>query len=137
MANGTIQALYDMAKSEHSVDPATGLPKFDEQRLRRELAMNDKLGRRNRDIFDKNEPKYHTCPRYNPCSICDKCQNKASHLYVACQNCQIPICAHTYQDREKMIKPKNFTIFTSKEVMDAIKKLDAEVTGNEGRRPQE
>lgn len=126
--NGTLQALYDMAKSDSSVDPVTGLPKFDEQKLRRELAKNDKLGRRNKDIFMTYEPKFKTCPRYNPCPICDKCMNKASHLYVSCQTCQIPICSHTYHDRELMIKRKNFILYVDKNTMDAIKLLDEQIT---------
>ena len=121
--NNTLQGLYEMAKSDSSVDPITGVPKFDEQKLRRNLEANRKLGRRNRDVFEQGEPKFKTCPRYDPCPICDKCRAKASHLYKACETCNIPICSHTYADREKMIKRNNFTQFVSSEVMDAIKKL--------------
>lgn len=125
MANNTIQALYEMAKSDSQVDPITGVPKFNEAKLRKALAQNEKLGRRNKDIFEKGEPKFKTCPRYDPCPICDKCRAKASHLYVACQTCQIPICSHTYEDREKMIKRKNFTVFVEHETMEEITKLAA------------
>ena len=121
--NNTLQGLYEMAKSDSSVDPITGVPKFDEQKLRRNLEANRKLGRRNRDVFEQGEPKFKTCPRYYPCPICDKCRAKASHLYKACETCNIPICSHTYADREKMIKRNNFTQFVSSEVMDAIRKL--------------
>lgn len=121
--NNTLQGLYEMAKSDSSVDPITGVPKFDEQKLRRNLEANRKLGRRNKDIFEQGEPKFKTCPRYDPCPICDKCRAKASHLYKACETCNIPICSHTYADREKMIKRNNFTQFVSSEVMDAIRKL--------------
>lgn len=124
MANNTIQALYNMAKSNSRYDE-NGVPVFDEQKLRRSLAQNEKLGRRNRDIFEKGEPKFKTCPRYDPCPICDKCRNKASHLYVACQTCQIPICSHTYEDREKMIKRKNFTILVEHETIEEITRLAA------------
>ena len=86
-ANNTIQALYDMAKSDSQIDPVTGLPKFDEQKLRRALDQNNKLGRRNRDNYAAGEHKFYSCPRYDPCPICDKCRKKASHLYVACQTC--------------------------------------------------
>ena len=127
MANNTIQALYEMAKSDNQVDPVTGVPKFDEQKLRRSLAQNERLGRRNRDIFAQGETKFKTCPRYDPCPICDKCRNKASHLYVACQTCQIPICSHTYEDRQKMIKRKNFTILVEHETMEAIKEMAEEI----------
>ena len=122
-SNSFIQGLYEAAKSDTSVDPISGVPKFDEQKLRRKLDANKKLGARNRDLFATGERRFKTCPRYNPCSICDKCQNKASHLYVSCQECKIPICSHTYEDRERMIKRDNFTIFVEKEVMDSIKEL--------------
>jgi hypothetical protein len=104
-----------------------GIPKFEEQKLRRYL-KNQKLGSRNKIIFEENEIKFKTCPRYNPCPICDKCMNKASHLYVACQTCQIPICSHTYDDKQKMIKRKNFTIPVNKKVFESIERLDEEIT---------
>ena len=125
--NNTLQGLYEMAKSDSSVDPITGVPKFDEQKLRRNLEANRKLGRRNRDVFEQGEPKFKTCPRYDPCPICDKCRAKASHLYKACETCNIPICSHTYADREKMIKRNNFTQFVSSEIMDAIRKLEEKI----------
>ena len=125
--NNTLQGLYEMAKSDSSVDPITGVPKFDEQKLRRNLEANRKLGRRNRDIFEQGEPKFKTCPRYDPCPICDKCRAKASHLYKACETCNIPICSHTYADREKMIKRNNFTQIVTPEVMAAIKELEREL----------
>lgn len=125
--NNTLQGLYEMAKSDSSVDPITGVPKFDEQKLRRNLEANRKLGRRNRDVFEQGEPKFKTCPRYDPCPICDKCRAKASHLYKACETCNIPICSHTYTDREKMIKRNNFTQIVTPEVMAAIKELEREL----------
>lgn len=126
--NKFIKGLYDAAKSD-AIDNETGLPKMDEQKLRRYLDQNDKLLRNNKDIFEEHEPKYKTCPRYNPCPICSKCENKASHLYVACETCAIPICSHTYTDRERMIKRNNFIIYVEKETMDKIKRLDSLVTG--------
>ena len=125
--NNTLQGLYEMAKSDSSIDPITGVPKFDEQKLRRNLEANRKLGRRNRDVFEQGEPKFKTCPRYDPCPICDKCRAKASHLYKACETCNIPICSHTYADREKMIKRNNFTQIVTPEVMNAIKKLGGDL----------
>ena len=125
--NNTLQGLYEMAKSDSSVDPITGVPKFDEHKLRRNLEANRKLGRRNRDVFEQGEPKFKTCPRYDPCPICDKCRAKASHLYKACETCNIPICSHTYADREKMIKRNNFTQIVTSEVMSAIKELEREL----------
>ena len=128
MSKNMIEGLYEMAKSDSRVDPVTGVPKFDEQKLRRNLA-GSKLGSRNRDIFEQGESKFKTCPRYDPCPICDKCRAKASHLYKACETCKIPICSHTYADREKMIKRENFTIIVDKEVMEAIQQIDKEVCG--------
>ena len=125
--NNTLQGLYEMAKSDSSVDPITGVPKFDEQKLRRNLEANRKLGRRNRDVFEQGEPKFKTCPRYDPCPICDKCMAKASHLYKACETCNIPICSHTYADREKMIKRNNFAITVEHETMQAIKKIGGDL----------
>lgn len=125
--NNTLQGLYEMAKSDSNVDPITGVPKFDEQKLRRNLEANRKLGRRNKDVFEQGEPKFKTCPRYDPCPICDKCRAKASHLYKACETCNIPICSHTYADREKMIKRNNFTQIVTPEVMAAIKELGKEL----------
>lgn len=124
--NNFIQGLYEMAKSDNQVDPITGIPKMDEQKLRRALEQNQKLGRRNRDNYEEGEPKFKSCPRYDPCPICDKCRAKASHLYVACQTCKIPICSHTYDDRDKMIKRQNFEIKVSEEVMTSIMQLDGE-----------
>lgn len=125
MGNNFIEGLYDMAKSDTQVDPITGIPKMDEQKLRRALSQNNKLGRRNRDNFEAGESKFKTCPRYDPCPICDKCRNKASHLYVACQTCKIPICSHTYSDRDKMIKRKNFEITVTDEIIKKIKQIDS------------
>ena len=128
--NNFISGLYDMAKSDSQVDPITGVPKMDEQKLRRALEQNQRLGRRNRDNYEEGEPKFKTCPRYDPCPICDKCRAKASHLYKSCETCKIPICSHTYHDREMMIKRKNFIIDVTPEVMDMIKQIDKEVTDN-------
>lgn len=127
MANNFIQGLYDAAKSDSSFD-INGVPKFDEAKLRRNLDANKKLGSRNRDVFASGERRFKTCPRYNPCPICDKCQNKASHLYDSCRECKIPICTHTYEDRDRMIKRSNFSIPVSEEVMSAIRELDKTVT---------
>lgn len=117
MTNHLVERLFDLAKTEDN----DGLTKFDEQKLRRALDGNKKLFARNADIFRKQEPRFKTCKLYNPCPICDKCLNKASHLYVRCQNCQIPICTHTYENRDKMIKRKNFKIKVSQDI---INKLD-------------
>lgn len=125
MNNGLIQGLYEAAAG---LPDENGISKFDEQKLRRNLDANTKLFQRNRDNYQAGESKFDSCPRYDPCPICDKCRNKASHLYVSCQTCRIPICSHTYADRDKMIKRNNFTTIVDKETMDAIKKLDLDLT---------
>jgi hypothetical protein len=126
-SNNFIQGLYEMAKSDNQVDPVTGVPKMDEQKFRKALEQNTQLGKRNRDKYEDGEPKFKSCPRYDPCPICDKCRAKASHLYIACQTCKIPICSHTYTDRDKMIKRKNFEVKVSDEVMSVIHDIDKKV----------
>ena len=87
MANGTIQALYDMAKSDTKFDE-NGIPKMDEQKLRRALEHNKKLGARNRDNYEAGERKFKTCPRYDPCPICDKCRviKRKGRVMIICEN---------------------------------------------------
>ena len=111
-----IERLYDIAESENE----EGQRIFDEQKLKKYLDGNNKLFRNNKDVFLKMEPKAKTCKMYSPCPICSKCVNKASHLYVKCQTCQIPICVHKHKDKEKMIKRRNFRITVKK---GTIKKL--------------
>ena len=127
MKNNFLQGLYEAAAG---LPDENGIPKFDEQKLRRELDKNDRLMKNNKDIFEESEPKTKTCPRYNPCPICSKCMNKASHLYVTCQTCKIPICSHTYADRDKMIKRKNFIVYVSDDIMNSIKELSLEIVGD-------
>lgn len=105
-----------------------GIPKFDEQKLRRYL-KNTKLGAPNKEKFMQIEPKFYTCPRYEPCPICNKCMNRAIHLYQSCRNCKISRCNHKYEDRVKMIKRENFETVVDKDVYNLIKELDKEVTG--------
>jgi hypothetical protein len=114
-----MKGLYDMAQSKDE----NGLSKFDEQKLRRALDGNKKLFSRNAEVFAQGEPRFHTCKMYDPCPICDKCRNKASHLYVKCQNCQIPICVHTYADRSKMIRRENFKLNVVDNVKDQLKEI--------------
>lgn len=110
--------LYDMATSKDE----NGLSKFDEAKLRKELEGNKNFMAKNKDIFAK-EPRFHTCSLYLPCPICEKCRNKASHLYVRCQECQIPICVHDHKAITTMIKRQNFSLGdVSKETKDALRK---------------
>ena len=122
MSNQYIKKLYDLAKDNNE----QGLSKFDEHKLRKALESNNSLMTRNKEKF-KEEPKFHTCSLYDPCPICDKCRNKASHLYVRCQTCTIPICIHTHADRVKMIKRKNCKVKVTKEVFNKLKELSEEV----------
>jgi hypothetical protein len=55
------------------------------------------------------EARKRNCPRYHPCPICYKCMVKASHLFVKCQDCPIPLCQHSERDRELMIRRENFS----------------------------
>lgn len=94
-----------------------------DNKLIKEIAENTRRSKTNKEIFSEEEPKVHTCSMYNPCAICYKCQNKASHLYVRCQSCKIPICTHKYKDREFMIKRDNFRIEVTDEVKQELKEL--------------
>lgn len=124
------QFIEDMISMASNGEDEYGMPKFDEQKLRRELEKNDKLGLMNRQIYAQKEPKYHTCPRYNPCPICDKCTAKCSHLYVSCQTCQIETCAHDFKKRKTMIRRENFTQYVTQDVMDSIEALAKEITND-------
>lgn len=121
--NKLVEYLYDIAGTEGDNGE---LSKLDEQKLKKALDNNKKLMARNKDIFSKEEPKFHTCQMYNPCPLCDKCLNKASHLYVKCQSCNIPICVHTHKDREKMIKRKNFRLPVDKNVYEHLLRIEKE-----------
>ena len=48
------------------------------------------------------------CTRYQPCEICYKCKVKASHLFIKCGNCKVPICGHDERARNYMIRRENF-----------------------------
>ena len=104
--NNFIEAIYDLT----SVKDDNGISRFEERKLRDYIKKNNNIGRQNIDIFAEGEPRFYTCRQYDPCPICRKCLNKASNLYVKCENCKIPICSHTYEAKDKMIKRKNFEI---------------------------
>lgn len=118
--NAVIERLYDMASTKDE----NGLSKFDEQKLKRELDKNQNFMKSNKNIYAETEKKFDTCVRYEPCPICEKCRVKASHLYVSCQVCTIPICIHTHKNIKRMIIRKNFIIkLRNKEFIDKIKQL--------------
>lgn len=64
------------------------------------------------DIFYEQSK---SCPMYDPCPVCYKCQVKASHLYVQCAECPLEFCAHTYKQRSLIIRRENFAVSVSKE----------------------
>jgi len=64
------------------------------------------------------------CNMYKPCPICNKCQIKASHLYIQCQDCNVPLCIHTEKQRAMMIRRENFELKDpSPELVAAIREL--------------
>lgn len=117
-----LQGIYDMVGFTPEKED-----KFEEARFKKAIESNRNLARRNIEMFNENDECFTNCPRYNPCPICDKCQNKASHLYVKCQICQIPICTHKYKDRVFMIKRKNFEIKVSKGTLATLRELSNKV----------
>lgn len=106
MSNKFIENLLEETITANN---QAGLSQLEERKLRKAIKKNDRLMQRNAVIFEENEPQFSKCLMYNPCPICDKCLNKASHLYQRCETCTIPICIHTYADRKKMIRRENFS----------------------------
>lgn len=96
---------------------------YENHKMIKELSKQSKMNS-NREMYDEHEPKSRTCNLYSPCPICFKCQNKASHLYVRCQTCEIPICTHKYKDREFMIRRDNFRLHLSEESKKHFSDLD-------------
>ena len=119
MKENFLKGLYDMAGIDVNGEKNQS---FNEEKLKREILENPNAFRQNKDIF-KEEKNYHSCLMYHPCPICHKCLNKASHLYVKCQNCKIPICTHTYKDRCRMIKRENFKLQVDKETLKELREL--------------
>lgn len=125
MSKEFLKKLYDMAAE---FDEEEGIDKFNEAKFRKEMALieesNKKNNKSNKEIFAEGEPRFHNCQWYEPCPICDKCKNKASHLYVRCQNCQIPICSHTHKNKSTMIRRANFELVVKdKEIRESILEL--------------
>lgn len=94
-----------------------------DNKMIRDIQKNNNYVRSNKDKFMEGEPKFETCSLYEPCPICNKCLHKASHLYVRCETCKIPICTHKYKDREFMIRRDNFKLNVPNEVKDALREL--------------
>lgn len=115
--NKKLKGLYDMASANDGT-----LSKYEEQKLRKEVMSNKKLFAQNKDLFAEDK-RFFSCNLYSPCHICNKCLNKASHLYVKCQNCGIPICTHKDKDRRTMIKRNNFKIKVSEETLNELRNM--------------
>ena len=116
-----IKNLYNMADD---IEADNNRNVFQEQKLINDIKNNIKNTKSNKEIFKENKNCFTNCPRYDPCPICNKCLNKASHLYVKCEVCQIPICVHKYKDRKYMIRRNNFKINVSKDTMNKIKEVE-------------
>ena len=117
MYDQRLKGLYDMKDFNKKDNNMI----IQEQKLAKTIKDNMSNYKTNKQIFDETESCFTKCPRYDPCPICNKCLNKASHLYVKCAVCEIPICVHKYKDKEYMIRRNNFSINVSKETMEAIK----------------
>lgn len=65
---------------------------------------------------EKNKELSKGCAMYEPCPICFKCMNKASHLYLRCQNCEVQFCGHSHKQRSFMIRRENFAINVTNQV---------------------
>ncbi len=94
-----------------------------EKNLTKKIKDNMHKHKTTKELFEEDKDCFTTCPRYNPCPICSKCENKASHLYTKCEICQIPMCTHKYKDRQHMIKRENNTINVTKETIDKLKAI--------------
>lgn len=60
------------------------------------------------------------CSMYDPCPICFNCMNKAAHLYVRCQNCEVPHDGHTHKNRTMLIRRENFAVTVTDETGKAL-----------------
>jgi hypothetical protein len=63
------------------------------------------------------------CSMYDPCPICFKCQNKATHLYKRCEECPLDFCGHNHKQRSFIIRRENFGITVTNETKEEFLKL--------------
>lgn len=68
----------------------------------------------------------NNCSMYEPCPLCFKCMVKASHLYLKCENCPVPFCAHDHKKRSYMIRRENFAVTVSEETAQRLKEWEQE-----------
>jgi hypothetical protein len=73
------------------------------------------------------------CALYEPCPLCYKCMVKASHLYIKCENCEVPFCGHNHKQRSYMIRRENFAIKVSDETAAKFEELVCKCHKKEGQ----
>jgi hypothetical protein len=69
------------------------------------------------------------CSMYEPCPLCYKCMNKATHLYIRCETCPLEFCGHSHKHRSFMIRRENFGINVTDETGEEFKKLSEQADG--------
>lgn len=119
---GKLTGLYDLSGKELNTKMHDTL--LEQQMYKESKMMSGKMCKTNKEKFEEHYKCFDDCIRYNPCPICNKCLDKASHLYEKCGECLIPRCLHKFKDKNFMIKRKNFKIKPNKEIIDMIKKLE-------------
>ena len=85
--------------------------------------IESKLFGSNRDEYEQYAREGIKCHNYEGCSICFKCKVKAWHIYEKCNRCEILHCYHKEADRQKLIKPKNFTYNKEDSISKSINKV--------------
>lgn len=81
--------------------------------------------------LENNKRLSKGCSMYDPCPICFKCMNKATHLYVRCGDCPVQFCGHNHKQRSYMIRRENFAISVSKKTYDKFKEASARLRRRE------
>ena len=71
------------------------------------------------------------CAMYDPCEINFECKNKASHLYVRCQECPVPFAKHNYKVRERMINRDNFSVSVTDETFREFQRASEQLAEKE------
>lgn len=87
------------------------------------------------DAKQLNKEASNGCSMYEPCPICFKCQNKATHLYKRCEECPVQFCGHSHKHRSFIIRRENFglkvTNETGQQFLDASENLKQTCTCND------
>lgn len=71
------------------------------------------------------------CEMYAPCPINYRCMNRAAHLYVRCQNCEVKPSQHNHKARAWAIRRENFAVTLTKETQRKLAKWDEERKADE------